>query len=329
MNSSDGQLVTNPSVEEPNPQTPGTTPISASPRRRLTGLAVVSALVLLCFAKPLYSLVRFASQDDMYSYILLVPFVSVYLISFNRHNLSWDPQPTLGAALVPSLAGLGILGGYYLAVGSGWHFQLEDYLCVMMLSLVFLLQACALVFAGWRMMRRVTFPVAFLFFLAPLPAVMFHSIESLLQNGSADVADWLLSLSGMPVLRQGTFFQLPAFSLEVAPECSGIHSTFVLFITSLLAGYVFLRSPWRRTALALAVIPLALLRNGFRVFVIAQLCVNVSPEMIHSYIHRKGGPIFFVLFLIPFFLVLCVLRKWDIKSYPASADQPIPPSKQS
>src|SRR5262249_56535760 len=35
---------------------------------------------------------------------------------------------------------------------------------------------------------------------------------------------------------QGLVFDLPGFSLEVAPECSGIHSTLVLFITSLLAG---------------------------------------------------------------------------------------------
>ena len=117
----------------------------------------------------------------------------------------------------------------------------------------------------------------------------------------------------MPVFRQGLEFQLPGFALLVAPECSGIHSSLVLFITSLLAGYLFLKTPTRRVLLTVAVIPLALLRNGFRVFVIGELCVNVSPDMINSPIHNRGGPIFFALSLIPFFLLLYWLRRSEAK----------------
>jgi exosortase/archaeosortase family protein len=120
----------------------------------------------------------------------------------------------------------------------------------------------------------------------------------------------------MPFLRQQTSFQLPGMPLEVAPECSGIRSTLVLFITSLLAGHLFLRSPWRRAALVLAVIPLALLRNGFRIFSIGQLCVNLGPHMINSPIHKRGGPLFFLLSLVPFFLMLLWLRKSEQKAQP-------------
>jgi exosortase/archaeosortase family protein len=84
-----------------------------------------------------------------------------------------------------------------------------------------------------------------------------------------------------------------------------------LFITSILAGHLFLRSPWKRSVLAAAVIPLALLRNGFRVFTIGELCVHIGPQMIDSFIHRRGGPIFFALSLLPFFLLLFFLAKSD------------------
>jgi exosortase/archaeosortase family protein len=57
------------------------------------------------------------------------------------------------------------------------------------------------------------------------------------------------------------------------------------------------------------VIPLAILRNGFRVFTIGELCIHVGPHMINSPIHRKGGPLFFALSLIPLFLLLVVLQK--------------------
>jgi exosortase/archaeosortase family protein len=106
-------------------------------------------------------------------------------------------------------------------------------------------------------------------------------------------------------------FRLPGMSLRVAPECSGIHSTLVLFITSLLAGQVILRQPWRRAVLCLAVLPLALLRNGFRVFVLGQLCIHFGPQMIDSPIHHHGGPLFFVLSLAPFFLLLYFFRKTE------------------
>jgi exosortase C (VPDSG-CTERM-specific) len=291
---------------------------SAWLRRRLSALLVLSGLLLSCFVRPLFSLIQFASQSDLYSYILLVPFVSLYLIWVNRHKLLvWDCAPRRPLAVIPFLAGLGILGGYHLAAGAGWRFALDDYLCATTLSLIFFLQACAILVMGWGLVRQVAFPAAFLFFMVPLPAAAHTSIETFLQNGSAAVAYGLLSVSGMPVLRHGNSFELPGFRMEVAPECSGIHSTFVLFITSCLAGYFFLRSPWRRAALALAVIPLALLRNGFRVFVIAQLCVRIGPEMIDSFIHRKGGPIFFILSLIPFSLVLWVLRKSDTRLKPS------------
>ena len=99
--------------------------------------------------------------------------------------------------------------------------------------------------------------------------------------------------------------------LEVARECSGIRSTIVLFITSVLASNLFLQSTSRRIALVALVIPLAIARNGFRILVIGLLCVHIGPHMIDSFIHHRGGPIFFVLSLIPLSFVLFLLRRHD------------------
>jgi exosortase/archaeosortase family protein len=51
------------------------------------------------------------------------------------------------------------------------------------------------------------------------------------------------------------------------------------------------------------------LRNGFRIFTIGELCVHIGPEMIDSPIHHKGGPLFFALSLIPFFILLTWLHR--------------------
>jgi exosortase/archaeosortase family protein len=88
----------------------------------------------------------------------------------------------------------------------------------------------------------------------------------------------------------------------------------VLFMTSILAANLFLKTPWRRFALVAFVIPLGILRNGFRILVIGLLCVNVGPQMIHSIIHRRGGPVFFVLSLVPLLLMLWWLRRGDVRT---------------
>jgi exosortase/archaeosortase family protein len=106
-------------------------------------------------------------------------------------------------------------------------------------------------------------------------------------------------------------FVLPGIVLEVAQECSGIRSSWVLLITSLLASQMFLKSPWRRAVLVLFVIPLGIVRNGFRILVIGLLCVHIGPHMIDSVIHHRGGPLFFVLSLGPMFLLLWWLRRHD------------------
>ena len=163
-------------------------------------------------------------------------------------------------------------------------------------------------------MRTVCFPVAFLYFMVPLPDAFVHWMETMLKLGSAEIAGWFFEISGTPVLRDGVIFQLPGITLEVAQECSGIRSSWVLFITSVVASYLLLHSPVRRAVLLAVVIPLAILRNGFRILVIGLLCAHIGPHMIHSVIHESGGPLFFALSLVPLFLLLWWLRKGEAKS---------------
>jgi exosortase C (VPDSG-CTERM-specific) len=288
---------------------------------RLKWLWALTALLLASFAWPIWHWARFAWHSQLYSYILLIPFISAYFVrsiaTADAGSLKLptpDPESqawraNLAVALWPLIGAVGLLAWYYATSGQGWVRQ--DFLAVMSSALVLLLLSAVCACLGIPAAGRLAFPLGFLFFAVPLPVALENGLESFLQHRSADVAQAFFGLFGMPLLRHDTIFQLPGFRLEVAPECSGIHSTVVLFITSVVAGQVFLKRGWTRLFLAAAVIPLALLRNGFRVFVIGELCVNVSPDMINSYIHRKGGPIFFALSLLPFFALLLGLRRLE------------------
>lgn len=288
----------------------------AGTRGGIKAFVIFGIIVAICFGRPLLNLVMFAAKSELYSYILLIPFVSAYLIKIKRAQLDSDAPREAQWALVPLIAGVVVLAGYRVAAGRGWSPARADYLAAMTLSFLLFLLSGGFFFLGAKYLRSLSFPVAFAFFSVPFPDSVRLWIETVLQHGSASIATIMLRLSGMPVFQDDTKLWLPGFHLEVAPECSGIHSSLILFITSLVAGYLFFRSNWRRLALALAVIPLAYLRNGFRIFTIAQLCVRVSPDMIDSPIHHHGGPIFFALSMVPFMLFLVWLRKREMRKYP-------------
>ena len=273
--------------------------------------ALAVAVLVLAFAVPLWKLFRFAIADDFYSYIPLLPLVSGYLAWLQKSTLSDRSEPARGLAALFWLAGGAALAGYFWISRSAPAPGLENRLAPVTLAWLLFLTSAGCWFLGGARMRALTFPFGLLLCMIPFPTALRDGIEIALQHGSAAVADWLFTLAGLPFLREGMLFNLPGISMKVAPECSGIHSTWILFITSLVAGQMILRHPWKRAVLCLAVIPLALLRNGFRVFVLGELCVHIGPRMIDSPIHHRGGPLFFVLSLVPFFLLLYFLKKTE------------------
>ena len=204
-----------------------------------------------------------------------------------------------------------VLIAYWLILRSRWKLMEDDYLAVMMISFLLLFFGVCGRFLGREMLRATAFPLGMLIFMVPIPAFFMPAIDSFLQHGSAAAAQAFFILSDTPYLRNGLVFQLSDITIQVARECSGIQSSMVLLITGLVAGYLFLRSPWNRALLALLMIPLGLLRNGFRVFTIGELCVHIGPQMIDSPIHHQGGPIFFALSLVPLFILLVVLQKFE------------------
>ncbi|HUD84000.1 MAG TPA: exosortase/archaeosortase family protein [Candidatus Saccharimonadales bacterium] len=280
-------------------------------RRQLNWLAVETILLAVCFGRPIFDLLGFTFHSELFSYIPLIPVISAYLVWTERKKMTAEVRPCRAGAAVAFITGAAIVAAWWLGARAGWNAAPQDYLTLMTLSFLCFFWGACLALLGWTIMRDAAFPAAFLIFAVPLPTVWQEQVDTFFQYTSAFAAKTFFTLAGTPALLRGLRIDLPGNSLIVAPECSGIHSTLVLLITSLLAGYLFLRRTSLRAILALSIVPLAILRNGFRIFVIGELCVHISPTMIDSPIHRKGGPVFFALSLIPLFLLLVFLRKRD------------------
>jgi exosortase C (VPDSG-CTERM-specific) len=285
--------------------------------RRIGGYLAYLVLLTLLFIRPLMALVLYAARSPLYSHILLVPLVAGYLLFDQRGSLPSPGRRSTGGTLVLGAAGLAAL-----AAGIGWResSSVNDHLALMALAFVSLVAAGGFLFLGSRWMAAAAFPVAFLIFMVPLPDAAVQRLEDASALASAEAAALYFAVAGTPLVRHGTVFELPGVALAIAQECSGIRSSFVLFITSILASHLFLETGWRRIILVAFVIPLGILRNGFRVFVIGMLCVHVGPHMIDSVIHHRGGPVFFALSLVPLFLLLWWLRRGERRA--ASPEAP-------
>jgi exosortase C (VPDSG-CTERM-specific) len=282
--------------------------VNATKAYRLFGVLALAAII--GFGQPLIELLRASFRTDLYSHIPLIPVIAAYFVWLKRNEVAsaevgskWWGFAFLGLAL-------GVTALSFFIHPGAKDAPTSDVLSARVFGFYCVILASAFLCFGGSTMKTLAFPAALLIFIVPFPNSVLQAIEAFFQYTSAEAAYAMIRLSGTPILRDGLLFQLPGISISVAPECSGIRSSLVLFITSLLAGQVFLRNRLNRTVLALFVVPLAIVRNGFRIFTIAMLCVHVDPDMINSYIHKRGGPIFFVLSLVPFFvLMLWLVRR--------------------
>ena len=287
-------------------------------QKHLTGFAAAACAVTLVFSPVLWAWLRFAAGDDLASYVLVIPLLAGMLVvrRWPAVEMLHVPAPRLAAGFGITAAA-GLAAAWWLARTGGsagpW------WLAVGMLAYVSGLLAAAAGTVGRSVLKSLAFPAGLLVFLAPLPLPVVGALETLLQHASAEAAAWLFPLAGISTYREGLAFQLPEITLRVAPECSGIRSTLVLFITSLIAGYLFLDRIRHRVIFSALILPLGIARNAFRIVTIGWLCTYHGPEMIHSPIHHRGGPVFFALSMVPLAALLWIFRRGNRREDPATA----------
>lgn len=289
-------------------------PTGVGPKSAQLGPSLAAfSLVVAIFAWPLWQWARFAAADELQSHLLCVPLVSLYLLALRRKAIQpGGPAPgwVLFWAGTAGLTGLAYCSG--VALGYPWGGS--DALTFGILAFVCGVLAVAVNAWGTLGVREVLFPLGFLFGMVPLPAVAVGFIQNVLQWTTAEVLTGLYKVTGLPAIRDGLAFQLPTITLEIAQECSGIHSTLVLIYTGLVGGYLFLRAPWHRVALVAVTIPLGIVRNAVRVWVLSWLCIHVGPQMIDSPVHHRGGPFFFALTVGVLGLLMVILRRRERRS---------------
>ena len=269
------------------------------------GCCAIAALVT---APLVWMLFEFSRTNGTASYILLMPLVAMVLgyqerdaiFIFGEVRTDWR----LGLPLVLAGVVMMITPSFRAAQASG------DLSAPVAALIAVWIGAFVLVY-GRSAARRAAFPLLFLVCTVPLPASWLAAAVQVLKNGSTEAVALLFSATGSVYHREGYIFSLPGVVIEIADECSGIRSSIGLLLTSLLAGHLFLQKRWTRTALIVAVLPMAILKNAIRIVALTLLSIHVDPGFLTGQLHHEGGVVFFLLALALMVPILLLLRGFE------------------
>jgi exosortase len=270
------------------------------------GLFTVASFLL--FGRYLIALGRLSLEDARYSHILLIPIISASLIYLQRRRVFASPRYSLLRGAPGLFVGAALL---VLAQRRLSWLNSIDHLSVVVLAIILLWIAGFVLCYGPLVFRSALFPMLFLLLMIPIPTEALDKIVLELQKGSAIMTYALFKLFGVPVFWQRFKFLLPGVEIEIAEECSGIRSSMALFITSILAGYVFLRSYSMRFFFSLLTVPVVIFKNAVRIVTISSLGVYVDPGFLYGRLHKYGGLPFSLVSLAILLPLLMAMQKLD------------------
>jgi exosortase len=247
----------------------------AVPRSRAAEPAVwavfVSLLILNYLPTFRWMIERWNEPGSFMSHGWLVPAISAWLLWREREGvrLSAGPGAASGWLLIfPALA---------LHLVSG----LADVASLSGLTLIPLLAGFTALRFGWKTLRAAWFPILFLAAMVPPPEFIISGINFNLKLLAADIAAWLLNVTGLPAVRTGSFMLFGEERLAVGDACSGLRSLLSLLSFGVLFAWL-VRSKGKAQVLAVlaATVPAAVLGNGLRICLVSYLVYWLGAEKV-------------------------------------------------
>jgi exosortase len=253
----------------------------AAPQRPWSVLTWFGALLVLCYGPVLWALARQWNNDPDMGHGFLVPVIAGWIAWRKRRELG-VPRPNAWGLAIVAFAGLQL----YVATLGAEFFLARTAFVESVIGLVLLL-------GGTAWVRRLAFPLFLLFFMVPIPAILYNRITFPLQILASHAAANVLSLLQIPVLSDGNILELPDRQLFVVEACSGIRSLLSLSFLCLVYGYFFEKRASLRVLLFLAAIPVAIIANAGRVALTGVL-TSVKPELAEGFLHTASGWVIFM-----------------------------------
>lgn len=248
------------------------------------------------------------TESSEWTYCGLVPFIVAWLV--------WRLWPQLRATPAePSRAGYSIFAvGLFLYLAG---FLMENYY-IGMGSMEIVYAGLIIVYLGWRFMRLLLFPWAFLMFMWPYNFMEDVALELRLKMSA--LSHYVLAIIGVPNLLQGTAIVSPAgaahpFAIDIADPCSGIRSLFALVMIAALFAFIAFEKLRQQAVIIALAVPLVIVGNLVRIVALALATTSFGTAFAlgtndhPSWFHEAAGYLVYLINFGGLILVGTLLQK--------------------
>jgi len=278
--------------------------MSAASRRLWSIYALLAAVALACAPSTLSLARQWLNFDDPgYTHGFALAAVFFWLVFRARYDLAATP------ARPAPLAYLGLLA-CALAWLVFWRASLQT-LHELMLPVLVGLAVCAAL--GWRVARRLTIPIALLYFALPA----WDVLTPLLQFVTIHAVGGMLALAGVPTHIEGTLLYVPEGVFEVVAACSGLNFLVAGLALATLFGEIHRDSTRVRIALVAAMAALAVVTNWLRVFVI--VFAGHLTDMQHSLVRHGHYTVGWAIFTVAAVIFITLASRLPAAPEPSGA----------
>jgi len=259
---------------------------------------ILLALIVVLNIQVLREMVADWATDSSHSHGFLIIPISIWLFYRQRHRLTFARGKSARSWTILIAGGVGMV----LGTAASEYFTMR-------LSLVLMVSGVAMLYLGEQSFRKVWFAFFFLLFMIPVPAVIHNTLTLPLQLVASKISLGLLHLISVPSYRNGNIIYLPDHALEVADACSGLRSLVSLLAVAALWGHLTLPRGFRQFLLIGGAVPIAIMVNSMRVFVVAVGVYTISDKFAEGFLHELAGIMVFIGAMV-ITLLWGALLKW-------------------
>lgn len=266
-------------------------------------LIVLLVIFVAAFSPVIKSLFKSWTESGDNSHGLLIIPLSLYIIWQNRAKLA-------KTEISPGPAGLILVAISILLYVFGFLAEIST---VKSLSLVLSIWTIIWSLFGKKVFGVLSFPLIFLILMIPIPTQFYSMATIPLQLAVSKASTIIVSLFGIPILREGNVLHLPNRTLAVVQACSGLRSLMSIVTLCAIFGYWTLSSNILRGLLIVFSIPTAIIVNIIRVVIMILALFFLDFDITKGTSHTIFGILIFFLAIIIVAIMKGILSKWDTK----------------
>lgn len=252
-------------------------------------LAFLLAIILIVYSSTFGTMIGTWLQSNTFLHGTLIFPISIYLVWRKRDELR---------SKAPRSYPAGIVG--LLAMSLAWSVSNAlDIQVGMQLAATAMIPLAVLTTSGPAVASTIAFPLGFLFFAVPIG----EGLVPYLMDFTASFTVKMLNLSGIPVLRSGRYFSIPAGDFEVARACSGIRYLLATLAVGTMFSYLTFTSMRKRLLFIAIALVLPILANGFRAYGIVLIAHFSDMRLAVGFDHIIYGWLFFLVVVLLLFYI--------------------------